>query len=62
MQDSTELPQLVDSNFSSFKAQIKAGESGPLPEIVPVTMVMSQDIKRNFMRIQDEIENLLRSH
>ena len=54
--------QLVDSNFSSFKAQIKAEESGPLPEIVPVTLVTSQDVKRNFMRIQDEIENLLRSH
>jgi hypothetical protein len=54
--------QLVDSNFSSFKAQIKAEESGPLPEIVPVTMVTSQDIKRNFMRVQEEIENLLQSH
>lgn len=28
--------QLVDSDFSSFKAQIKAEGSGPLPEIVPV--------------------------
>lgn len=31
--------QLVESDFSSFKAQIKAPESGPLPEIVPVTLV-----------------------
>ena len=51
--------QLVESDFSSFKAQLKATESGPLPEIVPVTIVTSQDVKQNFLRIQDEIEALL---
>lgn len=51
--------QLVDSDFSSFKAQVKASEGGPLPEMVPVTLVTSQDVKQNFLRIQDEIEGLL---
>jgi hypothetical protein len=51
--------QLVDSDFSSFKAQVKAPEGGPLPEMVPVTLVTSQDVKKNFLRIQDEIESLL---
>lgn len=53
--------QLVDSDFSSFKAQIKAQESGPLPEIVPVTMVTAHDVKQNFLRIQAEVESLLYS-
>jgi hypothetical protein len=51
--------QLVDSDFSSFKAQVKAHEGGPLPEMVPVTLVTNQDTKQNFSRIQDEIESLL---
>jgi hypothetical protein len=50
--------QLVDSDFSSFKAQIKAQEPGPVPEIVPVTTATSQAIKQNFIRIQREIESL----
>ena len=50
--------QLVDSDFSSFKAQIKAQESGPLPESVPVTMVTADDVKQNFLRIQAEVESL----
>jgi hypothetical protein len=50
--------QLVDSDFSSFKAQIKAEESGPLPEIVPVTLVTAYDVKQNFLRIQAEVESL----
>ena len=50
--------QLVDSDFSSFKAQIKAQESGSLPEIVPVTMVTAHDLKQNFLRIQAEVESL----
>lgn len=50
--------QLVDSDFSSFKAQIKAQESGPLPEIVPITMVTAHDVKQNFLRIQAEVESL----
>lgn len=53
--------QLVDSDFSSFKAQIKAPEPGPVPEIVPVTTATSQAVKKNFIRIQEEIENLLAS-
>ncbi|WP_169521688.1 type IV secretory system conjugative DNA transfer family protein [Spirosoma spitsbergense] len=51
--------QLVESDFSSFKAQVKAIEGGPLPEIVPVTIVTNQDTKQNFLRIQQEIETLL---
>ncbi|MBC3795030.1 type IV secretory system conjugative DNA transfer family protein [Spirosoma utsteinense] len=50
--------QLVDSDFSSFKAQIKAQEGGPLPEIVPITMVTAHDVKQNFLRIQAEVESL----
>ena len=50
--------QLVDSDFSSFKAQIKAQEGGTLPEIVPVTMVTAYDVKHNFLRIQAEVESL----
>ena len=50
--------QLVDSDFSSFKAQIKAPEDDTLPEIVPVTMVTAYDIKQNFLRIQAEVESL----
>ncbi|GAB2590594.1 hypothetical protein GCM10027190_44030 [Spirosoma areae] len=53
--------QLVNSDFSSFKAQIKATEPGPIPEIVPVTTATSQAIKKNFIRIQEEIETLLAS-
>lgn len=53
--------QLVDSDFSSFKAQVKAQETGPLPELVPFTTATSQEIKRNFLRIQEEIETLLAS-
>lgn len=54
--------QLVDSDFSSFKAQIKAPEPAPLPEIVPVTTATSQAVKKNFIRIQEEIESLLANH
>ena len=50
--------QLVDSDFSSFKAQIKAQEGGTLPEIVPITMVTAHDVKQNFLRIQAEVESL----
>ena len=50
--------QLVDSDFSSFKAQIKAQEGGTLPEIVPVTVVTAHDVKQNFLRIQAEVESL----
>lgn len=53
--------QLVDSDFSSFKAQIKAQEPGPVPELVPMTTATPQEVKRNFMRIQDEIETLIAS-
>ncbi|MFD2574623.1 TraM recognition domain-containing protein, partial [Spirosoma soli] len=53
--------QLVDSDFSSFKAQIKAQEPGSVPEIVPVTTATSQAVKNNFIRIQEEIENVLAS-
>ena len=52
--------QLVESDFSSFKAQIKIPESRPLPEIVPVTQVTTYDLKQNFLRIQDEIESLFK--
>ncbi|GAB2562657.1 hypothetical protein [Spirosoma aerophilum] len=52
--------QLVESDFSSFKAQIKIQESGPLPEIVPVTQVTPYDLKQNFQRIQDEVESLFK--
>ncbi|MBC3789186.1 type IV secretory system conjugative DNA transfer family protein [Spirosoma utsteinense] len=50
--------QLVDSDFSSFKAQIKAQEGGTLPEIVPVTLVTAHDVKQNFLRIQADVESL----
>jgi hypothetical protein len=50
--------QLVDSDFSSFKAQIKAQKGGTLPEIVPVTVVTAYDVKQNFLRIQADIESL----
>jgi hypothetical protein len=50
--------QLVESDFSSFKAQIKAPDLGPQPEVVPVTAVTSQAMKQNFIRIQQEIESL----
>jgi hypothetical protein len=53
--------QLVDSDFSSFKAQIKAQEPGPVPELVPMTTATPQEVKRNFMRIQDEIETVIAS-
>ena len=53
--------QLVESDFSSFKAQLRASDSGPLPELVPVALVTSHDVKQNFLRIQDEIECLLHS-
>ncbi len=51
--------QLVDSDFSSFKAQIKVQETGPVPELVPFTIATPQEVKRNFMRIQEEIEGVL---
>ena len=50
--------QLVESDFSSFKAQVKATDSGQLPEIVPFAFVTEQDVKQNFLRIQDEIDSL----
>ena len=50
--------QLVESDFSSFKAQLRASESGPLPEIVPVTMVTAHDTKANFLRIQEDVKSL----
>ncbi len=53
--------QLVDSDFSSFKAQIKAQEDGTLPEIVPVTMVTAHDVKQSFLRIQAEVQSVLPS-
>jgi len=53
--------QLVDSDFSSFKAQIKAQEPGPIPELVPMTTATPQEVKRNFLRIQEEIETLIAS-
>lgn len=53
--------QLVESDFSSFKAQIKAPEPEPLLELVPVTTATSQAVKRNFIRIQEEIETVLAS-
>ncbi|MCK8496068.1 type IV secretory system conjugative DNA transfer family protein [Spirosoma sp. RP8] len=52
--------QLVESDFSSFKAQIKIPESKLLPEIVPVDQVTTDDLKQNFLRIQDEIEILFK--
>ena len=52
--------QLVESDFSSFKAQIKEREATPLPEIVPVTQVTPYDLKQNFLRIQDEVESLFK--
>lgn len=52
--------QLVESDFSSFKAQIKVQESTPLPELVPVTQVATDDLKQNFLRIQDEVECLFK--
>ena len=52
--------QLVESDFSSFKAQIKVQEPTPLPEIVPVTQVTSYDLKQNFLRIQQEVESLFK--
>ncbi|AUD06716.1 TraM recognition domain-containing protein [Spirosoma pollinicola] len=52
--------QLVESDFSSFKAQIKEREATPLPEIVPVTQVTTYDLKQNFLRIQDEVESLFK--
>jgi hypothetical protein len=51
--------QLVDSDFSSFKAQIKAQETGPVPELIPMTMATPQAVKRNFLKIQHEIELLV---
>jgi len=51
--------QLVDSDFSSFKAQIKAQEVEPVPELVPFTTATSQEVKRNFLKIQEEIETVV---
>ena len=52
--------QLAESDFSSFKAQIKEQEPTPLPEIVPVTQVTSYDLKQNFLQIQNEVESLFK--
>ena len=64
MQDVLELKvgefygQLVNSDFSSFKAEIDAPEPGPIPELNPVTRATTQAIKDNFARIQAEVESL----
>lgn len=64
MQDVLELDkgefygQLVESDFSSFRAKINAPESGPIPELNPVTQATTQAIKDNFARIKSEIESL----
>jgi hypothetical protein len=64
MQDVLELDkgefygQLVESDFSSFRAKINAPEPGPIPELNPITRVTTQAVKDNFTRIQSEIENL----
>lgn len=50
--------QLVESDFSSFKAQIKVAENMPLPELAPVTQVTTYDLKQNFLRVQEDIEGL----
>ena len=51
--------QLVDADFSSFKAQIKTQETGPIPKLVPFMTATTQEVKRNFMRIQEEIDTLV---
>lgn len=64
MQDVLELKvgefygQLVNSDFSSFKAEIDAPEPGPIPELNPVTRATTQAIKDNFAQIQAEVASL----
>ena len=53
------LAQLVESDYSSLRAQIKPAELGTLPNLDEFTEVTAEQIKDNFMQIQLDIQALL---
>jgi len=52
------LGQLVESDYSSFKVQIKP-TAGRFPPMVSFTTVSAEEVKANFIRIQEEAKALL---
>lgn len=51
--------QLVESNVTSYKAQIIAVPLETLPGLNPFSNVSQQDIRDNFARIQSEVRSIL---
>jgi hypothetical protein len=54
------LGQLVESDYSSFKAQFKYNPRGPLPALAPFQDVTPEAVKANFLRIQAEVQAILK--
>ncbi|MBC3794979.1 type IV secretory system conjugative DNA transfer family protein [Spirosoma utsteinense] len=54
------LGQLVESDYSSFKAQFKYQEKGILPAFAPFQDVTPEAVRANFLRIQSEVQAILK--
>ncbi|CCH57695.1 type IV secretory pathway VirD4 components-like protein (plasmid) [Fibrisoma limi BUZ 3] len=53
--------QLVESEYSSFKAQLKAPQIGPLPQMLPFQDISSEQIRANFLQIQKDVQEILKN-
>lgn len=51
--------QLVESDYSSFKAQFQVQQVGALPEILPFQNITAEQLKMNFLRIQSDVKSIL---
>jgi hypothetical protein len=51
--------QLIESDYSSFKAQFEVQPVGALPEITPFQDITTEQLKANFLRIQSDVQSIL---
>ena len=51
--------QLVESDYSSFKAQFQAQQIDTLPEMLPFQNITTEQIKANFLQIQLDVQGIL---
>ncbi|OJW72951.1 type IV secretory system conjugative DNA transfer family protein [Spirosoma sp. 48-14] len=51
--------QLVESDYSSFKARFQVQQLGDVPDILPFQNVTNEELKENFLRIQLDVQSIL---
>lgn len=51
--------QLVESDYSSFKARFQVQQLGEVPDILPFQNVTNEELKENFLRIQLDVQSIL---